>query len=285
MFLDRENGGKKVFPFIDYDDIGDASKASIYLSVIVPAYNEEKRLPVMMDEALEYLEMRQAKDKKFTYEIIIVDDGSNDKTTQVGLDYVDKFGSNKVRVLTLEKNRGKGGAVRLGVLSSRGELVLFADADGATRFSDLSKLESTINEQKDDKTIVIGSRAHLEEDAIASRSAIRTFLMHGFHFLVWFFTVRTVRDTQCGFKLFKRPTANLLFHWIHVERWAFDVELLHLAERLKFPIKEVSVFWTEIDGSKIVPVFSWLQMGRDVLKISLLYAIGAWAMPLQKKEN
>lgn len=282
-FLDREKGGKKVFPFIDYDDIGAAAKSPLSLSVIVPAYNEEKRLPAMMDEALEYLEMRQGKDKKFTYEIIVVDDGSNDKTTAVGLDYVDKYGSTKIRVLTLFKNHGKGGAVRLGVLSSRGELVLFADADGATKFSDLGKLMIAMNESDCKPAIVIGSRAHLEEDAIASRSAIRTFLMHGFHSLVWFFAVRTVRDTQCGFKLFQRSTASLLFHWIHVERWAFDVEILHLAERLKLPIKEVAVVWTEIEGSKIVPVFSWLQMGRDVLKIFFLYAIGAWALPLQKK--
>lgn len=284
VFVDRQNGGKQAFPFAD--DSRAPSKSSVYLSVIVPAYNEEKRLPVMLDEALGYLENRskiaksasQISGGPFTYEVIIVDDGSTDKTTQVALEYSNTYGTEKVRVLTLFNNRGKGGAVRLGSLSSRGNYVLFADADGATKFSEIEKLEVALREQNE-TVIAIGSRAHLEDEAIASRSAFRTILMHGFHFLVWFFAVRTVRDTQCGFKLFSRSIANLLFTWIHVERWAFDVELLHLSERLGLKVREVSVSWTEIDGSKIVPVFSWLQMGRDVLKISLMYAIGAWSIP------
>ena len=279
VYIDRQHGGKKVFPFVDVDKGPTNTTTSKYLSIIVPAYNEEQRLPVMLDEAIEYLESRSKTDSKFTYEIIVVDDGSTDKTTQVALDYADRYGSDKLRVLTLFKNRGKGGAVRLGVLSSRGERVLFADADGATKFSELAKLEATLNEANLAKRIVIGSRAHLEEDAIASRSAIRTFLMHGFHFIVWFFAVRTVRDTQCGFKLFGRKIANQLFTGLHVERWAFDVELLHVAEHLKLEIREVAVQWTEIDGSKIVPVFSWLQMGRDVFKVFFMYKTGAWQLP------
>lgn len=294
-FLDRASGTKKSFPVANYYKETEIEK--VYLSVVVPAYNEEKRLPVMLDEALGYLENRAkntviephnnglVRGLLFTYEVIIVDDGSTDKTSQVALDYCDKYGTSKVRLLKLEVNRGKGGAVRLGVLSARGKYILFADADGATKFSEIEKLELALTPSKSGpvtNAIAIGSRAHLEQEAIASRSAFRTFLMHGFHFLVWFAAVRTVRDTQCGFKLFPRRYALQLFTWTHIERWAFDVELLYLSERVGIEVFEVSVNWTEVDGSKIVPVFSWLQMGRDVLIVSFMYLVGAWSVPEYK---
>ncbi|BET02003.1 Dolichyl-phosphate [Nesidiocoris tenuis] len=272
--------------FEDFPNISD--EHSVDLSVVVPAYNEEQRLPPMLDEALEYLEDRQKK-SGFSFEIIIVSDGSTDRTVAVAHEYSRKHSAGKVRVLDLAPNRGKGGAVRLGVLSSRGAVILFADADGATKFADLGKLEAALqNIVKDDYTkhpanvasahaVVVGSRAHLEEESLATRSWFRNLLMLGFHFIVRAFAVRTIRDTQCGFKLFTRSAARSLFSSIHVERWAFDVELLYIAEKL-FPgcLDEIPVNWTEIDGSKIVPVLSWVQMGRDVFLIWIKYLIGAW---------
>lgn len=124
--------------------------------------------------------------------------------------------------------------------------------------------------------VVCGSRAHLEKEETARRSIFRTFLMHGFHFLVWLLCVRGVRDTQCGFKLLTRKTAKTLFNALHVEQWAFDVEMLYIAQTMKIPITEIAVTWTEIDGSKVVPIWSWLQMGRDLGLIWLKYRIGAW---------
>ncbi|XP_037126624.1 dolichyl-phosphate beta-glucosyltransferase [Syngnathus acus] len=254
---------------------------SVELSVIVPSYNEELRLPVMLDEAMDYLENRLKRQASFTYEVIVVDDGSKDKTTQVALQYTKKYSAAKVRVLTLVKNRGKGGAVRLGTLSSRGRLILMADADGATKFADIEKVEAALKDlssKQGDVAISCGSRAHLQEDAVAKRSFFRNFLMCGFHFLVWFLCVRGVRDTQCGFKLFTREAALLTFPSLHVERWAFDVELLYIAQCLNIPIAEVAVNWTEIGGSKLVPFWSWLQMGRDLIFIRLRYLTGAWKL-------
>ncbi|PIK47637.1 Dolichyl-phosphate beta-glucosyltransferase [Apostichopus japonicus] len=255
------------------------SPASIDLSIVVPAYNEEERLPKMLDECLEILESRRESNKGFTYEVIIVDDGSKDKTTQVGLKYSKKYTVEFVRVLTLTKNRGKGGAIRLGMLSARGRALLFADADGATEFKDLVKLEESlkkINQNQDSRALVCGSRAHLQDEAVAQRSSFRTILMYGFHFFVWFLCVRSIKDTQCGFKLMTRNAAAVLFSNMHVNRWAFDVELLYIAQYLGIPMDEVAVNWQEIEGSKIIPIFSWAQMGKDILFIRLRYTLGFW---------
>ncbi|XP_042310389.1 dolichyl-phosphate beta-glucosyltransferase [Sceloporus undulatus] len=255
------------------------------LSVVVPSYNEEERLPSMMDEALDYLEKRQKQDPAFTYEVIVVNDGSKDHTTKVALKYTKKYGSDKVRVLPLVKNRGKGGAVRMGVFISRGKKILMADADGATKFEDIEKVEKGLESLQpwpNQMAIACGSRAHLEKDSIAQRSYFRTLLMYGFHFLVWFLCVREIRDTQCGFKLLTREAASRTFSVLHIERWAFDVELLYIAQCLKIPIAEVAVNWTEIEGSKLVPFWSWLQMGRDLLFIRLRYLTGAWKLETRK---
>ncbi|XP_045422718.1 dolichyl-phosphate beta-glucosyltransferase isoform X1 [Lemur catta] len=270
------------------------------LSIVVPSYNEEKRLPVMMDEALGYLEKRQKQDPTFTYEVIVVDDGSKDQTSKVAFKYCQRYGSDKIRVITLVKNRGKGGAVRMvicifnifylkeGVFSSRGEKILMADADGATKFPDVEKLEKGLNDLQpwpDQMAIACGSRAHLEKESIAQRSYFRTLLMYGFHFLVWFLCVKGIRDTQCGFKLLTREAASRTFSSLHIERWAFDVELLYIAQFLKIPIAEIAVNWTEIEGSKLVPFWSWLQMGKDLLFIRLRYLTGAWRLEQTRKMN
>ncbi|XP_073686063.1 dolichyl-phosphate beta-glucosyltransferase [Garra rufa] len=273
------DGKKEPFPSL-------MDPPSLELSVVVPSYNEELRLPVMMDEAMEYLEKRQKENPSFTYEVIVVDDGSKDKTTEVAMKYTKKYGAKKVRVLTLVKNRGKGGAVKMGMLSSRGRLILMADADGATKFADIEKAEEaleSITEKPNNMAISCGSRAHLEEESVAQRSLFRTFLMYGFHFLVWFFCVRGIKDTQCGFKLFTREAALKTFSSLHVERWAFDVELLFIAQCFDIPVAEVAVNWTEIEGSKLVPFWSWLQMGRDLVFIRLRYLTGAWRLESERK--
>ncbi|XP_068701650.1 dolichyl-phosphate beta-glucosyltransferase-like [Montipora foliosa] len=279
----NKNNATYAFPFME-------EEGSIDLSVIVPSYNEEKRLPIMMDETLEYLENEKKNKPSFTYEIIVVDDGSKDQTSKVTLEYVKKIGVHKMRLLTLEKNRGKGGAVRMGVLSSRGRRILMADADGASKFADLARLQvalDDLNGKKGNKAVIVcGSRAHLQDEAVAERSLLRNFLMYGFHFLVWFLCVRGIKDTQCGFKLFTRPAALLTFTALHVERWAFDVELLYIAQQLKIPLAEVAINWKEIDGSKMIPFWSWLQMGKDLLLISLRYIVGAWKIkPLKLKSQ
>lgn len=280
-FIDPNQSNKKC-PFASISD-----DPTVDLSVIIPAYDEEKRLPVMLEECMEFLEKKVKEEPNFKYEVIVVSDGSRDKTVECALKYSKKYTCEKFRVLELVKNRGKGGAVRYGMLSSRGKYLLFADADGATTFSDYKLLEKSIHKLSNswkDEVLSIGSRAHLEEESMAKRSIFRTFLMHGFHMLVWIFAVKGIRDTQCGFKLLTRSAARRIFNVMHVERWAFDVELLFITQSYKMPIDEIAVKWEEIDGSKITPFFSWLEMGRDLILIWLRYQIGAWKLKPAKTE-
>nr|CAG8568006.1 15442_t:CDS:2 [Entrophospora candida]CAG8582246.1 7142_t:CDS:2 [Entrophospora candida] len=136
---------------------------SVELSVVVPAYNESKRLPEMLEEAIEFLEQKRVSDKNFSYEILVVDDGSQDDTTDVALKIGKKHLNIDLKVLRLEKNRKKGGAVTQGVLSASGKYVLFADADGATKFSDLEMLEKGTKKIVNDDGfgVGVGSRSHL----------------------------------------------------------------------------------------------------------------------------
>lgn len=260
----------------------------VQLSVVVPMYNEEKRLPTMLDEALAWLEqVRTSKESLsglsekegaasaltgplLTYELLLVDDGSKDSTYDVAITYAKEHPlptGASLRITQFHTNRGKGAAVRHGVLHSRGAFILFADADGATRFSDLRVLSREMTRILTDKGhgVVVGSRAHLvTSEAVVKRSMLRNLLMRGFHLLLSILmrppslekmyhhavdavvpqslratshgTVTTlaqqpeIKDTQCGFKMFSRATAAHIFPLAHIDRWIFDVELLLLAE-------------------------------------------------------
>merc|ERR1712137_779834 len=250
------------------------------LSVVIPAYNEEERISVMLDETIEYLKGRESGDPEFTWEMIIVDDGSKDQTVRVAQEYVKKHGVDLIRVNKLRKNVGKGGAVRRGSLVSRGKYILMADADGATRFSDFGKLENCMhNIEKNNNGIVVGSRAQYHDD-VDSESERRPWYRNISHIvfmlLVDNLCVKGVKDTQCGFKLFSRKVAKEIFLSLHIERWAFDVEVLYIAQRKSYPIGEEIVQWAEIDGSHLSVVSASLQMFKDILRVPLLYRLGYW---------
>ncbi|OQS00845.1 dolichyl-phosphate beta-glucosyltransferase [Achlya hypogyna] len=256
-----------------------AAKASVYLSLVVPAYNEEDRIAPMLDETLAYLDARVASDKAFTYEIIVVDDCSTDGTVDVVEKYVTTHGVAKVKLLRLEENHGKGGAVRSGVLKALGEIILMVDADAATKIDDFAKLETIWKKDvaaAPSGLLVCGSRAHLQGEATAKRHPLRNFLMHGFHWIVSTLCVSEIQDTQCGFKLFDRRAAQLLFPPLHIERWGFDVELLYIAFKHKIPCREVAVRWEEIPGSKLDVISATFSMLREMLLIPLCYNLGVW---------
>eukprot|EP00871_Galdieria_phlegrea_P001839 jgi/Galph1/2656/GphlegSOOS_G1316.1 len=247
------------------------------LTLVVPAYNEENRLPKMLEEAIRCLELRTKRDINFTWEIIVVDDGSRDGTVEAAYKSGDRLGVDKFRVLRLPKNCGKGEAVKNGMLSGRGELLLMADADGATRFEDYILLEKAIGTDDSGKArIAIGSRAHIEQ---VERSFIRKLFMLGFHWFVFLVGgVKQIRDTQCGFKMFTREAGRLVFPNQHLQRWAFDVELMYLAQQYSILVLEVPVKWTEIPGSKLNILKAVINMSRDLLKMRLYYTLGIWPL-------
>lgn len=168
------------------------------------------------------------------FEFIIVNDGSTDDTESVVRKYAAENVTNgdMVKLVSMHTNNGKGGAVKMGILKSSGQICLMLDADGATDIAD--GLPKVLNGMKDlvggnnrrenassflPPAAVFGSRAHLEEESSASRSKIRTFLMHSFHLFVKILCSQRIKDTQCGFKLFTRSAAVLLFTNLHLRRW------------------------------------------------------------------
>ncbi|CAK9323757.1 unnamed protein product [Citrullus colocynthis] len=261
--------------------------AEKYISLIIPAYNEEQRLPRALQDTIDYLQERAAKDKSFSYEVVIVDDGSTDGTKRVGWEFSKKFSVDNVRVILLGRNHGKGEAIRKGMLHSRGELLLMLDADGATKVNDLEKLENQIHafakkessgsnfRVSDIPVAAFGSRAHLEEKALATRKMYRNFLMKGFHLVVLLTAGPGIRDTQCGFKMFTRSAARKLFTNIRLKRWCFDVEIVYLCKRFRIPMVEISVNWSEIPGSKVNPL-SIPNMLWELALMSIGYRTGMW---------
>ncbi|KAI5575004.1 hypothetical protein POPTR_010G204000v4 [Populus trichocarpa] len=268
--------------------------AEKYLSLVIPAFNEEYRLPGALDETINYLQQRAAKDKSFTYEVVIVDDGSADATKRVAFDFVKKYTVDNVRIILLGRNHGKGEAIRKGMLHSRGELLLMLDADGATKVADLEKLENQIHAVarkefclgesaasdssfriSDMPLAAFGSRAHLEEKALATRKWYRNFLMKGFHLVVLLTAGSGIRDTQCGFKMFTRAAARKLFTNIRLKRWCFDVELIFLCKWFGIPMIEISVNWSEIPGSK-VNLLSIPNMLWELALMSVGYRTRMW---------
>ncbi|KAK4353717.1 hypothetical protein RND71_025911 [Anisodus tanguticus] len=200
--------------------------AEKYISLVIPAYNEEHRLPGALDETLNYLQQRAANDKTFTYEVIIVDYGSTDGTKRVAFEFVKRFSVDNVRVILLGKKHGKGEAIRKGMLHSRGELLLMFDADGATRVDDLEKLENQINavakkgQQLEDSTgrdstIRISD---VPAAAFGSQKMVPQFPDERFPYRGSLAAGSGIRDTQCGFKMFTRSAARKLFLNIRLKR-------------------------------------------------------------------
>jgi dolichyl-phosphate beta-glucosyltransferase len=230
----------------------------------------------MLDDTLHYLNSRASTDASFTYEIIIVDDGSKDKTAETALSYAAR--NPAIRHLRQPVNMGKGAAIQAGCLHARGRLILMVDADGATKIDEFAALETKLLELQthNEEVIVVGSRAHLEgADAKAQRTAIRKLLGLGFHCLIIATGVHGIRDTQCGFKLFSREAAKWLFPNQHIHRWCFDVEMLVIGAKRRMEVAEIPVEWNEIEGSKM-KLLSMVKMAIDLVRIAVYHRIGIW---------
>ena len=269
------------------------------LSIVIPCYNEEERLPPMLTETIDFCERTvkectsddvAKKEGLFSdYEILVVDDCSKDNTIKVAEKIRDdapkKLELDKhLRIVRVNPNHGKGFAVRTGFFEASGDYVLMADGDNATKIDDTRALFKALRgpDAKGAPVIAIGSRAHLEEESMATRTLSRTILMKAFHLVVAvsYFCgtlgkVCHLRDTQCGFKLFNRRVCSDVFNNNRLERWAFDVELLLLAQRFGLGVAECAVKWAEIPGSK-VNVKGMAQMGLECLLMCFTYPLRFW---------
>ncbi len=227
------------------------------LSVIIPAFNEERRLPAYLAGIMTYLEKQP-----LPFEVVIVDDGSIDGTAAM----VEKLAERTphVRLVRHPRNRGKGQAVKTGMLTATGKLRLFADADGATPIAEVERLKKAVDCGAD---VAIGSRA-LRDDTLIVRTRLHRKLMGTiFNFVVRTLTVKGINDTQCGFKLFTANAADTVFPLQRIEDFGFDVELLYICRRKGLRIAEVPVNWTDIPGTKVKLVRDSLRMLKDVVKI------------------
>ena len=227
------------------------------LSIVIPAYNEEERLERTVRDAVAYF---RADGRAF--ELIVVDDGSRDDTSGVARRLSDEL--HEVRLIRLAANHGKGYAVRSGVVNARGRKVLFADADGATPFAEIERLDGAIEQGAD---VAVGSRALHAQGVRVRAKLYRRVLGRTFHALVELLTVRDIKDTQCGFKLFRAPVAHDLFSRMRMNGFSFDVELLVMAGRRGYRVAEVPVNWCHQPGSKVRLTVDSLRMAIDLFRI------------------
>lgn len=210
-------------------------------SVVIPAYNEAARLPAYLKEVVGYFDGRDQ-----PYEVLVVDDGSGDATSALVRDLAGVHAC--VRLHALPANRGKGFAVRTGMMAARGALRLMADADGATPILEVKRLEAAIQAGAD---LAVGSRALPDPSVVVRARAHRMLAGQVWSRLVRALGVSGVVDTQCGFKLVRAAVADDLFPALRTDGFGFDVELVLLAQRRGYRIAEVPINWTDQPGSKV----------------------------------
>lgn len=243
-------------------------KAKMKLSVIIPAYNEVERLPTYLDTVLKYIDDEY---RGLDVEVIVIDDGSKDKTADVAAE-MDK-GRGVLRVIRYSQNRGKGHAVKVGMLDANGDLRLFTDADGATPISELPKLLRAIEDGAD---IAIASRVLPDATRTVSSHLHRKFIGNIFNLIVRFLAVPGIYDTQCGFKLFKGDIAEKIFRCQRLEGFSFDVELLFIALKGRFTIAETPVNWSDVSGSKVNMIADSVRMFFDIISIRCNWLFGRY---------
>jgi dolichyl-phosphate beta-glucosyltransferase len=228
------------------------------LSIVIPAYNEETRLPQTLDRILEWLHTQRFKFQ----EVIVVDDGSRDATAGV----VDEYSKppSPVRLLRNPGNRGKGYAVRHGMLDAEGEWILYTDADLSSPIEELAKLYSAAAGQN--AVIAIGSRAVDRSLVAVHQSVFREYSGRFFNLVMRAVTGLPFHDTQCGFKLYRADAAKTIFSRQEQDGFSFDVEDLVIAQKLGLRAVEVPVRWSNVEGTKVT-MAQGLRSFTDLLQI------------------
>ena len=279
----------------------------MFLSVIIPAYNEEKRLPETLNKVKDYLSH-----KFYDYEVLIVNDGSKDKTAEIVLNQIKDWPA--CGLIDNKENRGKGAVVKQGMLAAKGDWRLLMDADNSTDISELQKLlqfakASSKHEYRSTKQIqnskhenskqfnslefknsdlfrisgfefrvydiIIGSR-YLNKDSIKIKQPLmRRIVSRLGNLLVRFILGIRASDTQCGFKLFSAEAADKIFPLQTIDRWGFDMEILAIAIRKGYKIKEVAIDWYDAEGSQVKKSAAWKTL-KELFEIKWNSIIGKY---------
>lgn len=233
--------------------------SSIFLSVIIPAFNEASRinLSLVINSITDYL-----KSQKFPTELIVVNDGSTDATLKKLKESQKKH---KLKIISYPQNRGKGFAVKTGILAAKGEYRLFLDMDLSVPVEELKKLFPYLKKNE----VIIGSRKAKGSRLIVRQSKVRETLGKGFSFLSQLILGVKVRDFTCGFKCFSRNAAEKIFPKSLIDRWGFDSEIMFLAKKVGFLIKEVPVVWKNDPKTRVKFPQDIFRSFFDLAKIRL----------------
>ncbi len=226
-------------------------------SIVIPAYNESARLRASLEKVLSYVHA-----EGWDAEIIVVNDGSRDNTA----DIIRAFAASDpiVRLVENPGNHGKGYSVRNGMLNAKGETLIFSDADLSSPIEESSKLLKALEDGAD---IAIGSRWLRTETQTQRQPLHRQAFGRIFNLLLRITLGLQFKDTQCGFKAFKRSAAHAIFPLQKIERWGFDPEILFLARKLGFKVKEVPVLWGHSGGTRINPLVDGFRMFTEMLRV------------------
>lgn len=241
------------------------SGPKIHLSIIIPAYNEETRLPSSLDRICAYLETQS-----YPYEVIVVENGSQDRTLEIAQAYAERY---PFIWAIHEEGRGKGLAIRRGMLLAKGEYRFMCDADLSMPIEELARF---LPPQNSGAEIVIGSReapGAQRFDEPASRHVGGRLI----NFAIQFLALPGLHDTQCGFKLFTAQTAEDLFRIQTLGGWSFDIELLFVARRRGYTIKEIGIPWKYFAFSHVSPFRDAIRMVLDILKIRINALLGVYS--------
>lgn len=235
-------------------------------SIVIPAYNEQARIGATLDRVMAYLA-----DRHWTAEVVVVNDGSTDNTAAIVQFAARRYPN--LRLIENRENRGKGYSVRNGILQSRAPIVMFTDADLSAPIEEAERLFAAIREGAD---IAIGSR-WLDRSRQTLRQPIyRRFFGRCFNWATRLVMNLPLADTQCGFKAFRREVAATVFQRQRIERWSFDPEILYIALRLGYKVREVPVSWGHDKRSRISYLRDGLKMLQDLLAIRYYSLVGCY---------
>jgi Glycosyltransferases involved in cell wall biogenesis len=248
-----------------------------YLSLVIPAYNEARRLPNTLRELHEYC-------SRWThlFEVIIVVEPSTDET--LGLAQAGMRTFPQLKVIGNQVHRGKGFAVRTGMLASAGELVFFTDADLSTPLYEIDRALAVFEAERD-LQIIVGNRQHPDSQIIRHQSWMREGMGKTFNALVRWLAGIEIRDTQCGFKGFRQAASRAIFERQKTDGFSFDVEVLLLAKALGFGVKEMPVHWSNSPDSKVRVVSDSLKMLKDVAGVRQMVRHTLEEQPYQRAQS